>query len=709
LVDFEDYACFKYSHIRGEFHYWDLNSNLKLVPPLTQVQASFCHADGSSTLKNARNGQPVDLQHVTFLFQRELGDKSLQVYRSGFAPDLGTNACGSFLLAKRTKFRVQIDAGAGYYKWIGWMYTSDDAFTINVGLYPIITGDCSQIAFTLSWCHESVNDLDMWLFTPAEDGQIKADASHAVYWANRNITGNDDYRFNLQLDDTGGGKNGGARSFGPESLYLAGDAPPGTYAVMVQAYTNNPSSTLAGKCASVSLYSNATVGVATTNSDDTATPLISLAVGEKGKTGNLWHVLNIVVELLPGRDFKTFSYQVVDKMFDHTCRQGQGQGSCAPTVDVSGNLIGSFDPQPHVVTAQDSISILAFRTTSRTCGQLLSIGITVRDAVTNVELTYAQFSVLDKPNDVMSVGAATLVYQYEGSYLGGYQVLTGKGVVRVIASGYLTSTIEVLFQPSARYLETFLIPSDGQTRAVLSWGKEPYDLDLYVIPVNVMSFDKKPAKWSQMFGQAPSTDQEGQKPYVYYGLNEDGCNCAPYNVPCIPSCHLSAASMGGAPTYRTRLSLDRDDSDHGIPFVGDGESPTQHDYRSKGLVGNGVETVTLRNMLPGTYHVYVNAYDSQESLELRTQMFMDALAVDIYLGDGVSSTVKVDRLTRSVAGGKWFYVGFFDVFEKDKVGCNALPMSRAQVAPGTPDGVSLCVTWNTMGKLAQYPLNGNIQ
>jgi hypothetical protein len=37
--------------------------------------------------------------------------------------------------------------------------------------------------------------------------------------------------------------------------------------------------------------------------------------------------------------------------------------------------------------------------------------------------------------------------------------------------------------------------------AVLTWGNEPYDLDLYVVPVNVVSFDKKAAKWKQMFGQ----------------------------------------------------------------------------------------------------------------------------------------------------------------------------------------------------------------
>jgi len=40
--------------------------------------------------------------------------------------------------------------------------------------------------------------------------------------------------------------------------------------------------------------------------------------------------------------------------------------------------------------------------------------------------------------------------------------------------------------------------------------------------------------------QEPTTDQEGQDPYVYWGLNEGGCTCEPYNIPCNPTCHLSA-------------------------------------------------------------------------------------------------------------------------------------------------------------------------
>ena len=37
--------------------------------------------------------------------------------------------------------------------------------------------------------------------------------------------------------------------------------------------------------------------------------------------------------------------------------------------------------------------------------------------------------------------------------------------------------------------------------AVLSWGNKPYDLDMYVIPVDVMGWDKKPVIWSMPFGQ----------------------------------------------------------------------------------------------------------------------------------------------------------------------------------------------------------------
>ena len=320
---FEDYACFKYSHVRGEFHFWNLNSALNLLPPLAQVDASFCNADGTSGLKDARSGQPVDLSSVTYLFSRVLTDGSLKVYRSGFAGDLGQGGCGTFKLAKRSKYRVEIDAGPSYYKWVGWIYTSTtDEMLIQVGLYPMINQDCSQVALTLSWCPETQSDLDLWLFRPGQDGEIRGDQAHAVYWAARSFNDSSAFQFSLELDDEGG--RGAERTFGPESLFFVGDVPAGTYAVMVHAFSGNPSSTLAGSCPMVSLYSNTTTGVATSNSDDTATPILFRAVDLKGSEGNWWHVLNIIVEDIAGRNIKRFQYAVVDKMVPHTCANTDG-------------------------------------------------------------------------------------------------------------------------------------------------------------------------------------------------------------------------------------------------------------------------------------------------------------------------------------------------------------------------------------------------
>lgn len=124
LKDNKDYACFKYSHVRGEFHYWGLNSVLLVVPPRTWLNFSFCFEDGTATLKNARNGTLIDLSKVTFLFSREVTSGTLIKDKAGFAPGLGSNGCGIFQLKERSKYLVQIDAGEFYYKVLqGWSVT----------------------------------------------------------------------------------------------------------------------------------------------------------------------------------------------------------------------------------------------------------------------------------------------------------------------------------------------------------------------------------------------------------------------------------------------------------------------------------------------------------------------------------------------------------------------------------------------------------
>ena len=67
-------------------------------------------------------------------------------------------------------------------------------------------------------------------------------------------------------------------------------------------------------------------------------------------------------------------------------------------------------------------------------------------------------------------------------------------------------------------------------------------------------------------------------------------------------------------------------------------------------------TASFQDLLPGTYHIYVNAYDDRTTPELRTAVFVDPLTVSIYLGDGLYEIDAVDTLGLNVPGGSWFYV-----------------------------------------------------
>jgi hypothetical protein len=72
---------------------------------------------------------------------------------------------------------------------------------------------------------------------------------------------------------------------------------------------------------------------------------------------------------------------------------------------------------------------------------------------------------------------------------------------------------------------------------------------------------------------------------------------------------------------------------------------------SSSLMDSLMATVKLRNMLPGSYHIYTNAYAWR-----RSQMFVDPFSVDIYFGNGVNSNVDIDTVARIFPGGKWFHV-----------------------------------------------------
>lgn len=64
----DDLACFKYSHIRGEFLFWGWNSRLKLRPPLSQLRVSFCTALKELSILDAIGNISVPVQNLSYVF-----------------------------------------------------------------------------------------------------------------------------------------------------------------------------------------------------------------------------------------------------------------------------------------------------------------------------------------------------------------------------------------------------------------------------------------------------------------------------------------------------------------------------------------------------------------------------------------------------------------------------------------------------------------
>ena len=81
--------------------------------------------------------------------------------------------------------------------------------------------------------------------------------------------------------------------------------------------------------------------------------------------------------------------------------------------------------------------MFAYNQSDGSCGQLIGVGITVRDAVTNADLEplLAEFSINYEAR--RPVGVAQLRYEYAGSYSGGYQAFATRSTLTVWATGYL--------------------------------------------------------------------------------------------------------------------------------------------------------------------------------------------------------------------------------------------------------------------------------
>ena len=303
----DDMVCYKYSNVRGEFHYWGVNSNLSLAELSFDLDASFCDEEGVVMIKDARNvSRVIDLDHVHFTFTRDVSNGEKPHILKATARSNGHHGCGNMRLHINSKYKLELDVGLSYYPYSSYIYTTEENLVINAAVMPVygdVSGtnevvNCDSIGVSLSWCERDPVDLDLFLFMPDSDGKIRPSDESSIYWSwVSGMQEQRNYAITLERDDLGVDESSSRRSYGPETIDIAGYLPVGTYAIMVHAHNADAPDAegvgmkrLRGGCATVSIYSSMLGGVAP-NGKFTWT-----LAPENDGLSDWWHVFNLEVK-----------------------------------------------------------------------------------------------------------------------------------------------------------------------------------------------------------------------------------------------------------------------------------------------------------------------------------------------------------------------------------------------------------------------------
>jgi len=585
-------ACFRYSHVRGEFIFWKWSSSsvelTETVLDVWTVGAKFCDVRNGPTRPTYidardRNIIPPSTE-VKYVFNRMHRDGLYRPAISGFMSNLGDDGCGVFHVQRDLQYLLEVTAGVDYFMdralWISptkiemlELPAGNIDIPITVPLFPKRNLECSSLALTFSWCGTSALDMDLVLFKPnpsSDNKMFDPDTGFAVMNSKR-VSGKtktlgglnqDDlrasYSIELEMDDDGNFDGSGARSYGPETIYMFGDLPEGTYAVMAYVFTNNPKGLFTGGCERISLWS----GMEGRGRDK---QLTTVYIDDKKDTGNWWHALNIRIshyeDVTDGeiRNLKKIEYGIIDKMYygPSVCDIDCGVGGNAdmtdwiyrPTINEmldrkewrSGTM--PFDPREATANYK---TLMMYDASTRQCELTANVEFRALDALTSTYLTDATFRI-----DGLAEVHQTFDYRIKmdkfGGYSGGFVVKEGTHVVEVNRAGYnpqiLTVNVPAICEggnclpDDTIYRELYMVPSDGKTRAILNWGDVPKDLDILVKPVGVLGLSRENVVWENSLGnnvrvygyedpdESTSDYGVGREPYASWNLQDFRCAC----------------------------------------------------------------------------------------------------------------------------------------------------------------------------------------
>ena len=311
----QDFTCFKYSSVRGEFHFWDYNSVLKLLPPLIQYDVSFCSIDsegyGVLRVTDAIDGFPVSTVDVSFTWTNPNGVVSF----AGELFNLGLDGCGFFKLAADEEWALSIFK-PNYYVWTGAVAVDGQNFTVSVALEPVLESiSKTALSIVLTW-GEYPYDFDLWLILPNSstlwEGSQSIGGLHAVNWRSMIVTNAGRCRTAecspLQIKRTQDVMDG----FGPETIIVNGTLLEGLYRVFVTLNTSAGDSSI-----DLESISPPVVEVYSENEESRVIRLVEgiATRGQPSANNFWWHALDLRVSAGPAQVSKVeacVSLDVID-------------------------------------------------------------------------------------------------------------------------------------------------------------------------------------------------------------------------------------------------------------------------------------------------------------------------------------------------------------------------------------------------------------
>jgi hypothetical protein len=285
----------------------------------------------------------------------------------------------------------------------------------------------------------------------------------------------------------------------------------------------------------------------------------------------------------------------------------------------------------------------------------------------------------------LTVSASDLKVQKNGRgvLVGGFKYFGSASRLLVTADGFFPVVYHAELEASEylRRIKIFLVPDDGRSRVILRWGNQPADCDIYAVPNDVVdTITGNPVIWRTNDGKRSRHDP----PYVFFGL----CNCF--------GCKCTAPMLLGASSgfQDANITLGRDDTTHGM-------------QDEDGVVANGPETMSLLDLLPGKYRIYINAGVSTDG-GLTYPSFKDKVRIEISLGNGKDSVrgPSIEFDPEVEGGGKWYYAGYFHVTLPDDEVCDP---DYVDPEDGSSKSLlhnehGLCYTYIVTGRMVKFTI-----